>query len=209
MTAMTIILITSINSISIMGSNDTTRERGILSRADREYLLGESDIEEKSQQERNARGRIRQRVTNAMLDFTLLNRHLAVRDRQMVADALRKAYSEHEEQTWTLGPEHECLVPPLTFCYTLTRNLGAEFSIPLERTIRDVEMGYGGTSIDESERIRDIGVTFEVERTLLPDLNAAKERLESGGLLTDSEIGALLRAGNLTETDIERLRENE
>lgn len=46
--------------------------RGVLSRVDREYLVGESDIEEKSQAERNVRARIRERVRNALLDFRYL-----------------------------------------------------------------------------------------------------------------------------------------
>jgi len=48
------------------------RDRGILTQGDREYLAGESDIEPKSQSERNARSRIRKRVRNGLLDFQYL-----------------------------------------------------------------------------------------------------------------------------------------
>jgi len=41
---------------------ETDRPRGILSKADRRLLTGESDIDAKSQQERNARARIRERI---------------------------------------------------------------------------------------------------------------------------------------------------
>jgi hypothetical protein len=61
------------------------RERGILSANDRAYLLGESDIESKTQSERNVRARIRTRITNALLDWYLIDEQLKDRDRQQIA----------------------------------------------------------------------------------------------------------------------------
>ena len=63
------------------------RPRGVLSQRDREYLVGESDIEPKTQSERNVRGTIRERVKNALLDFTLLLSHLPPRDRRQIFDS--------------------------------------------------------------------------------------------------------------------------
>lgn len=60
------------------------RERGILSRRDREYLLGESDIRQGTQHERDVRSDIRSRIQNALLDFHLLVEHLEERDREQV-----------------------------------------------------------------------------------------------------------------------------
>lgn len=51
----------------------TDYPRGILSKSDRKYLLGDSDIEPKSQSERNARSRIRDRLRAALRDFELLS----------------------------------------------------------------------------------------------------------------------------------------
>lgn len=64
-----------------------TRPRGILSQRDREYLVGESDIEQKTQKERNVRGDIRTRVKHALIDFTLLMNYLSPRDRQQIFDS--------------------------------------------------------------------------------------------------------------------------
>lgn len=47
--------------------------RGILSPADREYLLGNSEIEPGSQSERNIRSRIRERVQASLQDFKILS----------------------------------------------------------------------------------------------------------------------------------------
>jgi hypothetical protein len=66
--------------------DDTDRNRGILTQADREYLLGEKDL--KSQSEREARQRIRDRLENALLDISLLNHRISENDREMVADSV-------------------------------------------------------------------------------------------------------------------------
>jgi len=47
------------------------RDRGVLTKSDREFLIGEKELE--GQAERNARYRIRNRVEDALLDFFLLN----------------------------------------------------------------------------------------------------------------------------------------
>lgn len=63
---------------------DSERGRGILGRSDRKFLVGDSDIEPKSQSERNARARIRDRLRNAILDFPILLEHLEDRDLEQV-----------------------------------------------------------------------------------------------------------------------------
>jgi hypothetical protein len=59
------------------------RARGILSKADRRLLTGESDIEPKSQQERNARARIRERLGAGLRDFELLADPAYLEDRDL------------------------------------------------------------------------------------------------------------------------------
>lgn len=60
------------------------RRRGILTKADREYLCGESDLEPRSHGERRARERIRERTRHAILDFSILVRQLEERDREQI-----------------------------------------------------------------------------------------------------------------------------
>jgi len=61
------------------------RPRGILSPADRRFLRGEADLQSE-QSAYDARYRIRQRLRNALLDFSLLFEHLDDRDREQVFD---------------------------------------------------------------------------------------------------------------------------
>lgn len=78
-----------------MVSNSNTNEerdkrgRGILTPEDRAYLRGETEYEHQ-QSEINTRKRIRSRLRNAILDFTLLFEHLDDSDRQQVFEQLKK-----------------------------------------------------------------------------------------------------------------------
>lgn len=56
------------------------RGRGVLNQRQREYLLGESDIEEKSPAERAIRQDIRENLRNAIMDFPILLNELEDRD---------------------------------------------------------------------------------------------------------------------------------
>lgn len=71
------------------------RPRGILSKADRELLTGQSQIEAKSQQERNARARIRKRTEAGLRDFELLAHPAYLEERDL--DRVRKSKSSHSK----------------------------------------------------------------------------------------------------------------
>ena len=71
----------AMNEDSNQSSNEN-RPRGILSEADREYLQGEKDLSEGA--ERNARQRIRERVTEGLRDFELLWMCLSDRDLELI-----------------------------------------------------------------------------------------------------------------------------
>ncbi|WP_227357382.1 hypothetical protein [Haladaptatus salinisoli] len=60
------------------------RGRGFLTQHDKDYLLGEAGVEDGSQQERNVRAKIRQRLYDSILDFALLLRHVGERDIDLV-----------------------------------------------------------------------------------------------------------------------------
>lgn len=59
------------------------RPPGILTRGDREYLLGEKDYKS-VEAESNKRRAIRKRIRNGLLDFGLIERHLGVKDRDKI-----------------------------------------------------------------------------------------------------------------------------
>lgn len=63
---------------------EADRKRGILTKNDREYLLGERELE--GQDERNARYRIRQRIVQALADLVLIFRELDLDDMDQIAN---------------------------------------------------------------------------------------------------------------------------
>lgn len=64
---------------------DPDRGRGILTPSDRKYLLGEKKLE--GQDERNARYRIRQRITDSLYDIILINIYLQQsRDKRQILE---------------------------------------------------------------------------------------------------------------------------
>lgn len=68
---------------------DIDRSRGILTKDDRKYLLGEKDLE--GQDEINKRYKIRQRVIQALIDIVVLYIHLDDGDRKQIANDDRVA----------------------------------------------------------------------------------------------------------------------
>lgn len=60
------------------------RDRGILTESDRKYLAGESDLSDQGQ--RDARYRIRNRLTDGLHDLVFLNERLSLEDREQVAE---------------------------------------------------------------------------------------------------------------------------
>jgi len=56
------------------------RENGILSKTDREYLLGEKDIEANTSHERITRSRIRTRIEEAFVDMQIIAEEFEERD---------------------------------------------------------------------------------------------------------------------------------
>lgn len=66
--------------------SDVSRPRGIFGRRDREYLLGELDVEPRTQRDREIRSDIRERMWNGMLDMVLLYENAERRDIEQVFD---------------------------------------------------------------------------------------------------------------------------
>lgn len=68
------------------------RPRGILSKADRQFLAGESNLKEQSKRKR--RKVIRQRVFHGILDFWLLVDYLSDKDVEQIFDQTRELFDE-------------------------------------------------------------------------------------------------------------------
>lgn len=170
------------------------RDRGVLTQSDREFLLGrKSDYTEQSR--RQKRSRIRRRVRNAMLDFTILFEHLDERDREMVFDpdhAHREAY--------TRG-----ITDMLAFLHLGTMGYYTPFKHMLAEGVNRAEQALAGSDY------RLVNVEFNVDPVGRIDVDEVVDKLEAGRFaeLTDEELQAFVRLlGDSDAFSAEELRED-
>lgn len=156
-------------------SRSTDRPRGILSPADRAFLLGEADLDTE-QSIYDTRYRIRQRVRHAILDFTLLFEHLADRDRDQVFDS-----TADDRDAFT-----EAIINALAFFYLGTEGHDPPRENLLAESVRRAER----RSMHGDPAIITAHVT--VEHAGRDRLSAVLDRIEAGDFheLTDDDLRA-------------------
>ncbi|MFC6734278.1 MULTISPECIES: hypothetical protein [unclassified Haladaptatus] len=154
------------------------RGRGILTPSDREYLLGrKTDYTEHSKKQK--RNRIRRRLRNAILDFTILFECLEDRDRETVFnpdDADRAAYTEG-------------ITDMLAFLHLGTMGYYTPFKDMLAKGVGKAEQELAGSDY------RMVSVDFNVDPVGQIDVDDVIDKLEAGAFndLTDDEIRAFVR----------------
>lgn len=163
------------------------RERGALTPADREFLLGQKEFDH-PQTYTNTRQRIRERIANALLDFGLLPEHLGSEQRQRI-------FAEMDDDKLAKSLTHL-----IYFLYTGLDRDDEEFAELLEDGIYYAEQDddFGGGWLTGEIQDVDVSITFERR----PDGDQLYERYQAGEPLSDSEIGALVRSGRLSEDDL-------
>ncbi|SFB84523.1 hypothetical protein SAMN05444422_102355 [Halobiforma haloterrestris] len=161
-------------------NTDPDRDRGVLSPADRSYLLGETTMSHE-QSRRNAEARIRQRVENAILDFDLLLHTLAEKDRRQIFDDV------HTDQALLDG-----LRAMVAFAYVGTKEQGLEFDEVLVPAIRASEEAAAAKRANANV---SVDVTFDVETTSETPLEGVAKRLEAGEPVTPRELFSLIMRG--------------
>lgn len=143
----------------MISATDPSRARGILNERERRYLLDQTDIEPRSQPERDIRATIRNRMTHAIYDFALLFDHLEDRDIEQVfnprADDVAELRTAIED---TLG-----------FYYRATIN----FHPPLPYLAKE-----GIQRAEQTHFDRYVKATIDVEPTAPVDPAAIKEKVE-------------------------------
>jgi succinate dehydrogenase flavin-adding protein (antitoxin of CptAB toxin-antitoxin module) len=161
------------------------RSRGILTPSDREFLLGrKTDYTEHSRKQK--RNRIRQRVRNAILDFTILFDYLEERDRELVFNP----DDEHREE-YTRG-----ITNMLAFLHLGTMGYYTPFKHMLAQGVNRAEQELAGSDY------RMVSVEFNVDPVGNIDVDTVLEKLEAERFeeITDEELRAFVRL--LTETDL-------
>ncbi|WP_458188128.1 hypothetical protein [Haladaptatus sp. NG-WS-4] len=154
------------------------RDRGILTPSDREYLIGrKSDYTEHSKKQK--RNRIRRRVRNAILDFTILFEHLEDRDRETVFnpdDEARDAYTQG-------------ITDMLAFLHLGTMGYYTPFKDMLAEGVNKAEQELAGSDY------RMVTVDFNVDPVGRIDVDEVIDKLEFGDFeeITDEELRAFVR----------------
>lgn len=158
-------------------NTEIDRERGVLSPADRAYLLGEREMSH-DQSKRNAEARIRRRIRAGLLDFDLFLHTLSEKDRRQV----------FEESASDDGLS-EAVRAMVAFTYLGLEESGRDFDAVLEPAVRSAEEYLAATRGDETV---SVDVTFDVETTVESSLSGVVSRLENGDPVTPRELFTLV-----------------
>ena len=157
---------------------DPDRPRGILTPSDRDFLLGlKTDYTEHSKKQK--RNRIRRRVRNAILDFSILFEHLDERDRKTVFDP-----DDEDRDAYTRG-----ITDALAFFHLGTMGYYTPFKHMLAEGVGKGEQRLAGSEY------RMVTVEFNVDPVGQIDVDDVVEKLETGEYekLTDEELRAFVR----------------
>lgn len=166
------------------------RERGVLSPADRAYLLGEREMSHE-QSKRNAEARIRRRVHAAALDFDLLLHALSEKDRRQLF-----------ERTTADGAFLDGLRAMFAFVYLGTAKYGVDFEDVLEPAVRSSEEYLAAADRDENV---SVDVTFSVDTSIESSLEGIASRLDAGDPVTPRELFSIVMQGEYDVTDRDRI----
>jgi len=152
------------------------RDRGILSKADREFLLGEKEL--KAESARQTRQRIRNRIKNSLIDFTALRYSLEERDRKLIGDDLFRG----KDRLW------HGYIDMYAFFYILNDDFGHSLHWDLKQGIEEAE---NQLHEEEGESIK-VDLDFEVRKQVVHEYDDLWEKFNEGGSLTPEEMQDLL-----------------
>ncbi len=169
---------------SLRTAADSDRPRGILTPSDRDFLLGrKTDYTDHSKKQK--RNRIRRRVRNAVLDFSILFEYLEERDRQTVFDP-----DDEDRDAYTQG-----ITDMLAFLHLGTMGYYTPFKDMLSEGVGKAEQQLAGSNY------RMVNVEFNVEPVGQIDVDEVINKLENEEFaqLTDEELRAFVRLLTMSE----------
>lgn len=170
------------------------RPEAILTKDQREYLFGESDIESKSARSRSMRQNIRRRVTDGILDFSILLEHLEDRDRDEIFNDEAHALQDEDEDMGSvpMGQVSNSAIDTIAFVFQHVDNEHG-FSKKVEKAIERAAHSAG----------YDADANVDIDIDLGDRLYAILERLETKGpeSVSHAELRTLLDAGELTHIE--------
>ncbi|RZV11361.1 hypothetical protein BDK88_0238 [Natrinema hispanicum] len=163
---------------SLQAAADSDRPRGILTPSDRDFLLGrKTDYTDHSKKQK--RNRIRRRVRNAILDFSILFEYMEERDRETVFDP-----DDEDRDAYTQG-----ITDMLAFLHLGTMGYHTPFKDMLSEGVGKAEQQLAGSNY------RMVNVEFNVEPVGQIDVDEVVDKLEHEEFaqLSDEELRAFVR----------------
>lgn len=176
-------------------SDVAERPRGVLNKRERQYLLGETDIEPKSPEERSIRQDIREHIKHGLVDFQLLRRSLEERDREQIIP-------ENSLHSDRLRPESSLrggLTSMLAFAFQLEAH-EAEFAESLEHAIE--------WAVLESGWKAEVDVDINLQRTVRLDEIDGRVEAEGSDAVSQDDLMALLLSGRIDFEEFGNLKDN-
>ncbi|SEH47300.1 hypothetical protein SAMN05192561_102264 [Halopenitus malekzadehii] len=169
---------------SLRTAADADRPRGILTPSDRDFLLGrKTDYTEHSKKQK--RNRIRRRIRNAVIDFSILFEHLEQRDRETVFDP-----KDEDREAFTQG-----VIDMLAFLHLGSMGYHTPFKEMLAEGVGKAEQRLAGSDF------RMVNVEFNVDPVGQIDVDEVIEKIENDEFaqLTDEELRAFVRLLSMSE----------
>ena len=170
---------------SLQAAADSDRPRGILTPSDRDFLLGrKTDYTDHSKKQK--RNRIRRRVRNAILDFSILFEYMEERDRETVFDP-----DDEDRDAYTQG-----ITDMLAFLHLGTMGYHTPFKDMLSEGVGKAEQRLAGSNY------RMVNVEFNVDPVGQIDVDDVVDKLEHEEFaqLTDEELRAFVRLLTMSDT---------
>ncbi|UIP01428.1 hypothetical protein Hbl1158_16090 (plasmid) [Halobaculum sp. CBA1158] len=170
---------------SLEAAADADRPRGILTPSDRDFLTGrKTDYTDHSKKQK--RNRIRRRVRNAILDFSILFEYMEERDRETVFDP-----DDEDRDAYTQG-----ITDMLAFLHLGTMGYHTPFKDMLAEGVGKAEQRLAGSNY------RMVNVEFNVEPVGQIDVDEVVEKLEDEEFaeLTDEELRAFVRLLTMSDS---------
>ncbi|OIB58041.1 hypothetical protein [Natrialba sp. SSL1] len=177
---------------------DDERDRGVLTPDDRKFLKGEKEYQSE-QSERDARYRIRSRIKDAILDFSILLHHLDRNDREQVFSTYEGISGLSNNSDELSGEAFREFVESTMFQNGISDAISF-FILGIEDTNEPVdsmlETGIEGAEEEKGYLVDEVTVEISVKRKK-PELEVLLEKFESGEPLTEDELEAVIRSGEI------------
>jgi hypothetical protein len=163
-------------------SSPEDRPRGILTKSDRSLLLGHVEYEH-NQQYSDRRRKIRERITNGVLDFSSIQYLLRDKDRKLIFSDPAEAAGVTDAQF------HESIRAMLYWVYFGLKEQNYDFTHLLQEAVKQAEIDfyreYSGENID-------VSVHFDLDITRSNDIKDTISAIEQGGPVQAKRLYDLL-----------------